>query len=158
MKNKEKDPVNLGGLGGTLPAEVLKEYKGSIVFNIFESGSQYVDHVDNQYFGIRPVPPKEREKRAEPTVLPEVLATNEAMALWEKVQKAGYVDANYQPLISRTQSALLAFEIAKRLDIKDKWKTFEVLWNRRNMYRDYHDALEQHQSLLFRDTLKKLFQ
>ena len=30
------------------------------------------------------------------------------MALWEKVQKAGYVDDNYQPLISRTQAALLA--------------------------------------------------
>ncbi|MBO4550102.1 MAG: hypothetical protein J5733_05170, partial [Bacteroidaceae bacterium] len=42
------------------------------------------------------------------SALPDVLATDEAMALWRKVQEAGYVDANYQPLISRTQAALLA--------------------------------------------------
>ena len=157
MKNKEKDPENLGGLGSTLPAEVLKEYKGSIVFNIFESGSQYVDHVDNQYFGIRPVPPKEREKRAEPTVLPEVLATNEAMALWEKVQRAGYVDDNYQPLISPTQSALLADAMAERLGIREKWKVFEALWNRKYMRSDYNLALTRKQSLDFQDELKSVF-
>ena len=40
------------------------------------------------------------------------------MAIWQKAQQAGYVDANYQPLISRTQAALLADEMAKRLAIK----------------------------------------
>ena len=79
------------------------------------------------------------------------------MVLWEKAQTAGYVDDNYQPTISRTQSALLADEIADRLEIKEKWKAFETLWNRRNMYRDYHDALNQRQSLQFRDKLRELF-
>jgi hypothetical protein len=92
------------------------------------------------------------------TPLPSKLSTEAAMAIWQKAQQAGYVDANYQPLISRTQAALLADEMAKRLAIKDKWKVFEELWNRRNMYRDYHDALEQHQSLQFRDILKVMFQ
>ena len=63
-----------------------------------------------------------------PTSLPPKLSTEAAMALWRKAQAAGYVDANYQPLISRTQAALLADYMAEQLDIKDKWKVFEELW------------------------------
>ena len=122
-------------------------------------GAQYVNHIDTQIFGDRQqqedTPPAEPVKD---TPLPPKLSTEAAMAIWQKAQQAGYVDANYQPLISRTQAALLADEMAKRLAIKDKWKVFEELWNRRNMYRDYHDALEQHQSLQFRDILKVMFQ
>ena len=87
-------------------------------------------------------------------ILPEVLATDEAMALWEKVQRAGYVDGNFQPLISRTQSALLADAMAERLAIREKWKVFETLWNRKNMYRDYYKALNLLQSLDFQDEIK----
>ena len=88
--------------------------------------------------------------------LPEALATEEAMALWEKAQAAGYVDADYQPLISRTQSALLADAMAERLGIREKWKVFEALWNRKYMYRDYYQALGQQKTLLFQDELKKV--
>ena len=88
--------------------------------------------------------------------LPEALSTEEAMALWEKVKKAGYVDDNFQPLISRTQSALLADAMAERLGIREKWKVFETLWNRKNMYRDYYQALGQQKTLLFHDKLKKV--
>ncbi len=94
---------------------------------------------------------KERKPR-----LPEVLATDEAMTLWKKAQTAGWVDANYQPLISRTQSALLADAIAEKLGIRQKWKTFETLWNRKNMYRDYYQALDQRKTLFFRDDIKKV--
>ena len=69
-----------------------------------------------------------REK--ETSHLPEVLATDEAMALWKKAQAAGWVDANYQPLISRTQSALLADAMAERLGIREKWKTSEMQQHR----------------------------
>lgn len=79
------------------------------------------------------------------------------MALWEKVQKAGYVDDNYQPLISRTQAALLADAMAERLGIREKWKVFETLWKRKNMYRDYYKALNLQQSLVFQDEIKNLF-
>ena len=89
--------------------------------------------------------------------LPEALATEEAMALWEKAQAAGYVDADYQPLISRTQSALLADAMAERLGIREKWKVFEALWNRKYMRSDYNLALSQQQSLDFQDELKSMF-
>ena len=79
------------------------------------------------------------------------------MALWEKAQAAGWIDANYQPLISRTQAALLADAMAERLGIREKWKVFETLWNRKNMRSDYTRAMNQLQSLDFQDELKRLF-
>ena len=122
-------------------------------------GAQYVNHIDTQVFGegkpqetVQDTPVKDT-----PPPLPPELSTDKAMALWQKAQRAGFVDADYQPLISRTQSAILAFEMAKRLGIRYKWKVFETLWNRRNMYRDYHDAINQYQSLDFRDSIKDLF-
>ena len=86
--------------------------------------------------------------------IPDVLATPEAMVLWRKAQKAGYVDEHFQPICSRPEAAILAFEMAKRLGIKDKWKAFETLWGRRNMYRDYHTAINQKKSLEYRDKVR----
>jgi len=116
------------------------------------SGGQ---HVETQIIAYPHPLPKGREKGS--GNLPEVLATNEAMALWKKVEKAGYVDADYQPLLSRTQSALLADAMAERLGIREKWKVFEALWNRKNMRGDYTRAMNQLQSLEFQDELKRLF-
>ena len=98
---------------------------------------------------------KGREKS--PERLPVALRTEAAMALWRKAQEAGYVDGNFQPAISRTLSAILANEMAVRLDIPEKWKTFEGAWNRRNMYRDYYKALNMQQALTFQDEIKRVF-
>ena len=134
--------------------------QGSIVFNVYSSGSLHVDHVDTQNFygDACPKPQKEKEKGKEDTpTLPPSLCTEQAMVLWRKAQDAGYVDANYQPLISRTQAALLADAIAERLGIKEKWKVFEGLWNRKYMRSDYNLALTRKGSLDFQDELKRLF-
>ena len=96
-------------------------------------------------------------ERGGEVTLPEVLATDEAIVLWKKAQAAGWVDANYQPLISRTQAALLADAMAEKLGIRQKWKTFETLWKRKNMYRDYYKSLNLQQSLVFQDKIKKIF-
>ena len=135
----------------------LQNFGSHIQLVYVASGAQHVDHIQTQYLGethsaaLHPVPQKHSE-------LPEALATDGAMALWRKAQQAGYVDEHYQPLLSRTQAALLAHYMAKKLEIKDKWKTFEVLWDRRNMYRDYYDAMNQDQTYLFLDKLKELFE
>ena len=89
-------------------------------------------------------------------LLPEVLRTEKAMAMWRKVQAVGYVDEDYQPTISRTQAALLANAMAERLSIREKWKVFETLWNRKYMRSDYNLALTQQQSLDFQDELKSV--
>ena len=95
-------------------------------------------------------------ERSTLSALPEALATDKAMVLWKKAQKAGWVDANYQPLISRTQAALLADAMAERLGIREKWKVFETLWNRTKMYKDYYEAVEQKQYLPFLNKLKQI--
>ena len=130
-----------------------------------EKGAQYINQVGSQVFNTsKPdLPTKDRSpsteltESPEPPKLPEVLATPEAMALWQKVQQAGYVNENFQPLISRPLAAILADSMAKRLGIKNKWKIFGALWNRNNMRGDYNDALSQRQTLAFQDSLKVLF-
>lgn len=163
MKKKSE-----GALGDLLPAVILKKlnelleqlhrtdlpnHRG-IVLNIYEKGSQ---HIDTQINISDKVSEKAKETKIVDLVLPSQLSTDQAMTLWKKVQDAGYVDINYQPLISRTQAALLAVAMAERLGIKEKWKVFEALWNRKYMYKDYYRAMEQHQSLVFQDKLKQLF-
>jgi hypothetical protein len=100
---------------------------------------------------------KELESAEEPAEevaeVPEILTESE---LWKKVQEAGLVDEDGQPTVSRTEAALLADELAERLDISHKWKLFETLWHRNNMRGDYNTALEQKKSLLFQEKLKKL--
>ena len=124
-----------------------------------EKGAQYVNHIGSQVFNTDKsnVSAKDHSPTIEPPELPEPLATPEAMVLWQKAQQAGYVNEHFQPLLSRTLSAILAFEMAKRLDIRNKWKLFGALWNRQNMRGDYNDALNQRQTLGFQDSLKKLF-
>jgi len=67
------------------------------------------------------------------------------------------VDEHFQPLLSRTQAALLADAMAECLGIREKWKAFETLWNRRNMRSDYNEALNQRKTREFIERLKKLF-
>ena len=179
MNRNEEEPENLGGLGDLLPTEVLQKVnelleqlhwtdhtnQGSkIEFVYVASGGQHVEtqiNIENPPKQPTTNPEKEQplpnplQKEREPR-LPEVLATEEAVEIWKKVQGAGYVDAHYQPLLSRTQSALLADAIAERLGIREKWKTFETLWNRKNIRSDYNLALRQHQSLDFQDELKRI--
>ena len=171
MKYKDEDPDNLGRLGDQLPAEVLKMLyelleqlrqaghinQGSkIEFVYVASGGQHVETQINIETHPRPLPIGRgvdtfKGKRN----LPEALSTEAAMVLWKKAQKAGWVDANYQPLISRTQSALLADAMAEQLGIREKWKVFETLWNRTKMYKDYYQAVDQKQFLPFLNKLKQ---
>lgn len=103
------------------------------------------------------VMPKPEPPTPTPPTLPEELRTKKAMALWRKLQEAGLVDEHYQPTISRTLSAILADKMAVKLGIKEKWKVFEALWNRKGMYNDHYKAMDQEHTLPFLDTLKRLF-
>ena len=85
--------------------------------------------------------------------VPAVLAGSE---LWERVKDAGLVDEHGQPTVSRPEAALLADMLAQRLDIANKWKVFERMWNRKNMRNDYNTALDQKKSLAFQEKLKKI--
>jgi hypothetical protein len=117
-----------------------------------------VEMINEDIRRLKPNPsPSQKGGEEEPQQLPLELSTVAAMALWKKAQAAGWVDANYQPTISRTQAALLADAMAERLKIGNKWKVFETLWKRKNMSSDYTRALSQIQSLSFQDKIKALF-
>ena len=88
--------------------------------------------------------------------LPKPLDTPEAKALWRKAQDAGWVDERFQSKLSLTKSAMLASEMAVKLDIKDRWKYYEQLWHRKNMRSHYSNALLQPNSYEFLDEIKKV--
>ena len=65
----------------------------------------------------------------ESLAIPEVLSTSEAKALHTKLQQAGMVDADWQPLgLSNAEKGTLVDYIADKLGIKSKWKLFGGLW------------------------------
>ena len=129
----------------------LKNFGSHLQIVYVASGGQHIETQIN--IGAYPQP-SPKGKGDERELMPEALRTEDAMVLWRKAQQAGYVDEHYQPLLSRTQAALLADAMAERLGIKEKWKVFEAFWNRKNMYKDLYDALNQKQSLAFLDKLK----
>lgn len=95
----------------------------------------------------------QHERQEDTLAVPEVLAKSE---LWQRVKEAGFVDECGQPTVSRPEAALLAYKLAERLGISNKWKLFEQLWQRNNMRNDYNQALEQKKSLVFQDKLKNV--
>ena len=93
----------------------------------------------------------EQPPEPQPSEVPEVLARSK---YWQRVKSAGLVDENNQPTVSRPEAALMAEALAKRIGIDNKWKVFELLWQRNNMRNDYNTALEQKKSLEFQERLK----
>ena len=96
----------------------------------------------------------EERTRARETQLPPKLSTAKAMLMWQRLQQAELIDDCYLPVgLSGTERAMLADQMARRLKIKDKWKTFERLWGFATLRSDYNRALDQKKSRAF---LKKL--
>ena len=96
----------------------------------------------------------EERTRTRETQLPPKLSTAKAMLMWQRLQQAELIDDCYLPVgLSRTERAMLADQMARRLKIKDKWKTFERLWGCVTLRSDYNRALDQKKSRAF---LKKL--
>ena len=87
-----------------------------------------------------------------------ILKQPAAMVLWEKLQKARYIDQSLQPMpnMSNTQLAIIADEFCAKLGIKAKWTYFEKLWNKKNM-RGYNSrSLDQENSFLFREEIRQI--
>ena len=104
----------------------------------------------------------ERQPKGE--LLPK-LSTPEAMLMWQRLQAAGYIDENYQPVnLSRPLMAVLADELMAHLSTENerlmgmssKWTYFETLWGTSNMRVDHHHALDRKNASEFRDKIKKI--
>ena len=140
-----------------------ENYQEKQVVNHFEAGSNcqvFNGNISGCTFAMPgamvtqqaapPMPSADEQSEGE---IPQVLAESE---LWQKVKESGLVDERNQPTGPRTEAALLADMIARRLGIENKWKMFEQLWHRNNMRGDYNRALEQKKSLAVQERLKNI--
>lgn len=75
--------------------------------------------------------------------LPEKLRSPRAQELWRELYKAGYVDSKCITTRSRTESAIMAKEMADKLGLKRYWSDFSELWqmpNLKSAYSKCHDT------------------
>ena len=119
---------------------------------IYVQGS-YIDIHDNENVYLSVDKAKVNVSTGGQNEVPSVLAESE---LWERLKDEGLVDENGMPTVSRPEAALMADMLATRLNISNKWKMFERLWNRKNMRNDYNTALGQRKSLDFQEKLKNI--
>jgi len=118
--------------------------------NIYVQGS-YIDIHDNQnvYLSVDKAQVNVADRvRKDDVSLPEneeilsgVLASEEAMRYWKRLQQKGFVDERCQlkPETTRKQAMYIAEVFAERLGIGSKWKTFERLWGIGNLAQEKWD-------------------
>ena len=118
--------------------------------NIYVQGS-YIDIHDNQnvYLSVDKAQVNVADRvRKDDVSLPEneetlsgVLASEEAMRYWKRLQEAGFVDERCQLKqdTTRKQAMYIAEVFAERLRIGSKWKTFERLWGISNLAQEKWD-------------------
>ena len=68
----------------------------------------------------------------------------QALKYWNRLQKAGFVGANYQLAndVSRRQAMYIADLFSETMGVKAKWKPFEQLWNMKNLAQEKHQMQE----------------
>jgi len=87
--------------------------------------------------------------------LPAKLATKQAMGYWQRAQEAGWIDDNYQLLITKAEASLLADYMGRKLKLTERWKPFADLWQLTTLRKDYDQAFGSKKGGLFMDLLKE---
>lgn len=85
------------------------------------------------------------------------LKTAEGEELMGKLVDAGMLDADWQPTgLSGSERALVAKAVCDRLEIKEVWQVFGLLWNEKpeTMRSYFNKAYDQKKTLEFLDKLK----
>jgi len=87
--------------------------------------------------------------------LPPQLSTKQAMVYWGRAIDAGWVDPDYQPLISKAEASLLADYMGRKLGLTERWKPFADLWRLSSLRKDYDQAFGSKKGGIFMDLLKE---
>ena len=90
--------------------------------------------------------------------LPDSLCTPEAMKIWERLRRAGWVGADCHPVgLSYAHMAMLAMEFGNRMHIRCIWKTFGECWGiKPEVLRSaYNRALGQQQFCKVMEEIRK---
>ena len=102
---------------------------------------------------------EEVQDTAQSICLPEELQTLQAEDLFGKLREEGMVDARMQPIgLSNAEKGILAFELARRLDIQNQWQVFATFWGTTpgTLRSAYNRAIEQQKTMLFIEKLKNV--
>ena len=100
---------------------------------------------------------KEAEKAS---ILPEVLATEEAMAYWQQLQESGFVDKDCQLLseTTRKQAMYIADVFSDKLGMRSKWKAFQELWHINNLAQEKWEMQETGKKPTRADEIDEIFE
>ena len=116
----------------------------------------YIEYVENYYEnGIA----KKKNDDDPAARMSDELKGEKGMAVLKNLEKHGLLDENFYPLeLSNSESAVLAYQIAIVLDIKEMWKVFSDLWNiTPNALRAaYNRGMEQKKTMKFLDEITPL--
>lgn len=86
----------------------------------------YIEYVENYYENGTAKKKNDDDPEAR---MSDELKGEKGLAVLKELQEYGLLDENFCPLeMSNSESAVLAYQIAITLDIKDVWKVFSTLW------------------------------
>ena len=116
----------------------------------------YIEYVENYYEnGIA----KKKNDDDPAARMSDELKGEKGLAVLKNLQKHGLLDENFYPLeLSNSESAILAYQIAITLGIKEMWKVFSDLWNiTPNALRAaYNRGMEQKKTMKFLEEISPL--
>lgn len=116
----------------------------------------YIEYVENYYEnGIA----KKKNDDDPAARMTDELKGEKGQIILKNLQMHGVLDENFYPLeLSNSESAVLAYQIAIALDIKEMWKVFSDLWNiSPNALRAaYNRGMEQKKTIKFLDEITPL--
>lgn len=104
--------------------------------------------------------PATQEDKAEGSLLPDILATGQAMTYWSLLQENGFVDKNYQlqPETTRKQAMYIADMFSDKLQLRSKWKPFHDLWLINNLAQEKWDMQESGKMPARSDEIDRIFE
>ena len=114
----------------------------------------YIEYVENYY--VNDIAQKKHNANPEERMSDD-LKGEEGQEVLKNLQEHGLLDENFYPLnLSSSESAVLAYQICIRLDIKEMWKVFSDLWDiSPNALRAaYNRGMEQKKTMKFLDEIK----
>ncbi len=89
--------------------------------------------------------------------LPEKLRSPRAQELWRELFKAGYVDSRCITTRSRTESAIMAKEMAEKLSLTRYWNEYSDLWQMSNLKSAYSKCHDAQSGWDFEEKVKRIF-
>ena len=113
----------------------------------------YIEYVENYYENGT----AQKKHNANPAErMSDDLKGEEGQEVLKELQEYGLLDENFCPLeMSNSESAVLAYQIAITLDIKDVWKVFSTLWevSPNALRAAYNRGMDQKKTRKFLDKL-----